>query len=199
MPFVTEALWPAIPHRASDPELLIVARWPGVGERDAVAEAEVEAIVELVRAVRNARAEANVEAASWLPLDVWIPQRLGGTFEALRPAIERLARARPLTRRLTPEAVRAAAPDGLTVLAGEIEAAVGRGGAGAAPDAALDTARVEKDLAEAEARLAAARERLSNDAFLSRAPRAIVDGARASEAELAETVDRLRERLGRQG
>ena len=28
MPFVTEALWGAIPHRASDPELLMVARWP---------------------------------------------------------------------------------------------------------------------------------------------------------------------------
>ena len=28
MPFVTEALWDALPHRATDPELLIVARWP---------------------------------------------------------------------------------------------------------------------------------------------------------------------------
>ena len=35
MPFVTEALWATLPHRATDPELLIVARWPGVGERDA--------------------------------------------------------------------------------------------------------------------------------------------------------------------
>ncbi len=33
MPFVTEALWAALPHRASDPELLIVARWPA--RRDA--------------------------------------------------------------------------------------------------------------------------------------------------------------------
>ncbi len=34
MPFVTEALWAAIPHRATDPELLIVARWPAALERD---------------------------------------------------------------------------------------------------------------------------------------------------------------------
>ena len=34
MPFITETLWEALPHRATDPGLLIVARWPGVGERD---------------------------------------------------------------------------------------------------------------------------------------------------------------------
>ena len=38
MPFVTEALWATLPHRATDPDLLIVARWPGVGERDLEAE-----------------------------------------------------------------------------------------------------------------------------------------------------------------
>src|SRR5213078_1003005 len=97
---------------------------------------------------------------------------------------------------VTPEAARAAAPDGLTVLAGDIEAVVARA-AGAVPDAALETARLEKDLAEAEGRLAAARDRLSNGEFLSRAPAAIVEGARASEAELAEAVDRLRDRLSR--
>ena len=31
MPFVTEALWAALPHRRDDPDLLIVARWPGGG------------------------------------------------------------------------------------------------------------------------------------------------------------------------
>ena len=36
MPFVTEAIWGALPHRAGDPELLIVARWPGVGHGDAL-------------------------------------------------------------------------------------------------------------------------------------------------------------------
>src|SRR4051795_273727 len=48
MPFVTEALWAQIPHRTSDPELLIVARWPGVGARDLEAESEVGAVIDLV-------------------------------------------------------------------------------------------------------------------------------------------------------
>ena len=34
MPFITEQLWQALPHRAADPELLIVARWPGATDRD---------------------------------------------------------------------------------------------------------------------------------------------------------------------
>ena len=93
MPFITERLWQALPHRASDPGLLIVARWPGVGARDEAAEAEVGALVELVRAVRNARADARIEPAAWLPLDVYVEPELGPALESLRPAIERLARA----------------------------------------------------------------------------------------------------------
>jgi len=93
----------------------------------------------------------------------------------------------------------------LTVITGEIEAVVGRpaddgGGAsesaGAASEAA-DQARLEKELTEAEGYLAAARARLANDAFTTRAPAAVVEGARTREAELVDQVARLRARLGR--
>ncbi|MEA2610657.1 MAG: valyl-tRNA synthetase, partial [Chloroflexota bacterium] len=66
MPFVTEALWGGLPHRPGDPELLIVARWPGMGERDAAAESEVGALIELVGEIRNARASAKLPAGDWL-------------------------------------------------------------------------------------------------------------------------------------
>jgi len=196
MPFVTEALWASLPHRESDPELLVVARWPGVAARDLRVEADVSAVLDLVRGVRNARAEAHIEAATWLRVDVAIPQRLGETFSALRPALERLARARPLTRHLTPEALHAATGEGgLAVITGEMEAVVGRDLAAGAVDE-LDHARLEKELADAEGYLAAARDRLANPTFVAKAPPAVVDGARAREAELSETVDRLRDRLG---
>src|SRR5262249_9216043 len=105
MPFVTEALWAAFPHRATDPDLLIVARWPGPGARDGAAEGEVAALVALVTEIRTARATARVPAADWLETLVFVPRTLGPTFEALKPAIERLARAKPLLRELTPEAL----------------------------------------------------------------------------------------------
>ena len=198
MPFLTEELWEALPHRATDPELLIVARWPGVGERDLAVEAEVDALVELVRAIRNARAEAHVEPASWLSVGVAVPVALGPTFEALRPAIERLARARPLERYLTQEALHGTMESGgLAVIAGEIEAMVDiAADGGRSADAGADRARLEKELAEAEGYLAAARARLADDAFTLKAPAAVVEGARTREAELADQVERLRSRLG---
>ena len=85
MPFVTEALWAAIPHRAADPELLIVARWPGAGERDPAVEREVDALLELVRGLRNARAEAQVAATAWLPTEVVVPTALGADVRGAPP------------------------------------------------------------------------------------------------------------------
>ena len=199
MPFETEALWAAIPHRASDPELLIVARWPGVGERDPAIEAEVGSLIAIVTELRNARASAKVPAGAWLETRVYVPQAIGATFEALRPAIERLARARPLHRELTEEALRAASSThDLTVIApgSDIQASV-RPEASDAVATDLERARLERELAEAEGYLLAARERLSNEAFISKAPPSVVDGARAREAELADQVARLTERLGR--
>ncbi len=99
MPFVTEALWAALPHRASDPDLLIVARWPATGVGDETAEREIGALIDLVTEIRNARASARLPAAGWLETLVFVPLDLGPAFEALRPAVERLARARPLRPR----------------------------------------------------------------------------------------------------
>jgi valyl-tRNA synthetase len=199
MPFVTEALWAALPHRASDPGLLIVARWPGVGKRDPAAEREVGLLIDLVGAIRNARAAAKLPAADWLETLVYVPPSMGHTFESLRHGIERLARARPLRRELTPEAlVAATVPGDLTVIiaGGELEAAVRIGSAHDAA-AGLERERLLRDLAEAEKWLAAARVRLADPEFVSRAPEGVVDGARAREAELADQVARLQDRLSR--
>jgi valyl-tRNA synthetase len=200
MPFVTEWLWAAIPHRATDPELLIVARWPAPAVRDVGIESEVEAVLELIRALRNARAEAGIEASSWLAMEVVVPTSLGATFEALRPAIERLGRVRPLERRLTREALAGGAPaaSDLTIIAGQLEAIVHRpdaGERGDADDRGLDRARLERELDQARGWLEAARARLSNAAFLRNAPPAVVEGARARHAELADQVARLEDRL----
>ena len=199
MPFVTEALWATLPHRASDPGLLIVARWPGVGERDTVAERDVGTLIDLVTEIRNARASAKLPAADWLETLIFVPAALGPTFESVRPAIERLARARPLRRELTAEALEAATTDGdlvVMIAGGGVEAAVRLGSAhGAAAD--LERDRLQRDLVAAEGWLDAARVRLANEDFVARAPAAVVEQARQREADLADQVSRLRDRVGR--
>jgi len=197
MPFITEAIWERLPHQAGDPELLIVAEWPAVGAQaqDLAAESEVAALIDLVRAVRNARAEARIEPAAWLPVDVFVPDALGATFVALKPAIERLARAKPLERSASIASIRQRVEGGLSVIAGDIEAVV-RPAAKDEAQEERDRARLERELDEAQGLLAAARARLANEAFTSKAPPAVVEGARARAAELEELVARLAERLG---
>jgi valyl-tRNA synthetase len=196
MPFVTEAIWEKLPHRSADPALLIVADWPtnSTATVDAATELEVAALIDLVRAVRNARSEARIEPAAWLPVDAYVPESLGPTFDALRPAIERLARARPLTRELAPETIRSGVAGGLSVIVGDIEAVVRPAARDDAQDG-RDRARLERELTDAQSMLAAARARLANESFTSRAPAAVVEGARARAAELEDLVARLAERL----
>ena len=195
MPFITETLWGALPHAVNDPALLIVARWPAAGAQDPRAERDVAAALELIRAIRNARAEAGIEPGAWLPVHV-APVRGGASLAGLDAAVERLARARPLTVGAAGATMPAeAAATAIAVVTPDFEAAIGRPEEATAPTAA-DRARLQKELAEADARLAAARARLADSRFLERAPARVVDGARASEAELAGQVERLRQSLG---
>ena len=60
MPFVTEAIWQQLPHEG---ESIMIAPWPKPGWIDEKAEADMEMIMEVIRAIRNARAEYRVEPA----------------------------------------------------------------------------------------------------------------------------------------
>jgi len=205
MPFLTEATWAALPHAPGDPELLMVADWPGpdvAARGDPVAEADVDVVIELVRGVRNARSEARLAPGAWLPVEVAADGRIGAALESLRPAVERLARARPLTVSAAADGPGAPAPaGGLTVVGTGFAATVGRPAAGPAGDpaaqaaAGLERERLGRELAAAEALLAASQVRLANPAFTGKAPPAVVEGARTRDRELAEQVRRLEERL----
>ena len=195
MPFVSEALWRVLPRAESDPELLIVARWPAAAtlapSRDEALETAVGQVIELIGAVRTARATVGLPAGAWLPLDVYAPESLAATVAELAPQVERLARVRPVTLVAERAALEAVPEGALGVIAGELEARI-HAGTGMSD---ADRARVEKELDQAEAALASTRARLGDPSFLERAPAAIVDGTRTRESELAERVARLRDSL----
>jgi valyl-tRNA synthetase len=198
MPFVTEALWAALPHATDDPELLIVAAWPGPGMREVAVEREVGAVIDLVQRIRNARAEARIEPGTWQPVDIAVPDRFKPAFTDLAPAIERLVRARPLHLQGGRDGLADLAEGDLSIVAGDLEAIVRAtlGDAHSGAGGAADRARLEKELADAERFLEAARARLGNETFMAKAPPEVVEGARVREAELLETIERLRRRLG---
>ena len=83
----------ALPHRADGPGAAHRGPLAGRGaQRDPRRRREVGALVELVRAVRNARADAKLEPAAWLPLDV---VRGAGAGARARGAPARARAARP--------------------------------------------------------------------------------------------------------
>ena len=77
VPFVTEEIWQHIPHEG---EALIIARWPHVDQAmlDDEAESDMNLLMDLIRGIRNARAEytvppsrkisAVIQAGEWVDL-----------------------------------------------------------------------------------------------------------------------------------
>jgi valyl-tRNA synthetase len=197
MPFITEAVWQRLPHAADDPALLIVASWPSEAdagaEPDAAQAAALDALIALVRAIRNARAEAGIEAGEWLEADVYLPEAATrNALAAVSEAIARLARIRPVRVHESPPDAGAASGAGhLTALSGRDEARLLRGSG----QAERERMRLEAELRDAQAMLEAARARMSNKAFVSRAPVEVVEGARTRLGELEERVGRLEKRL----
>ncbi len=88
MPFITETIWQRLPHGG---DALIVAPWPVAGATDEEAERAFTLLIDIVRAVRNARSEAGVEPARWIAASI----AAGPHADALatqREVLSRLAR-----------------------------------------------------------------------------------------------------------
>src|SRR2546427_4638042 len=98
MPFVTEAVWQELRRTVEglERESIIVAKYPERGEgSDKEAEERVQSVIEVIRAIRNSRAERGVDPGRYVEAYVSSDGSLP-TLEAARPLVEALARVRPL-------------------------------------------------------------------------------------------------------
>jgi valyl-tRNA synthetase len=191
MPHLTEAIWARLPHRPGDAGLLIVADWPepGLAQPDEDRAAGVTDVLDLVSAMRNARTDAGIQPSSWLEARLRFTEpRAESAYAELAGAVSRLARVRPVVQ--TPGHADGEADHALFVVTRAAEARL----VAESADRDRDRARLEREIAEVERLLAAARERLADERFTSRAPEAVVAGARDRAAELEERLARLRER-----
>jgi valyl-tRNA synthetase len=194
MPFVTEEVWQYLrPHLPSpEAQALIVARWPQVDERWYNAEAEGEAglVLDIIRAVRNIRAEHDVEPGRFVEAYVVAAPAGSRAAEASRAAIEALARTRPL--HIVEEA--GAAPKEQAI------AAVLQGAEVVLPVAGLvdidaERTRLRGQTTEAQAEVERLTAKLANEQFRSRAPQEVVAKEEGKLAAARSRLEGLQARL----
>ncbi|MBI4505877.1 MAG: valine--tRNA ligase [Chloroflexi bacterium] len=193
MPFVTEEVYQHLRERAGwAPEALIVAPWPAPGARDEPAEREVAAVIDLVRALRNLRAEHQVATSRWLEVTVAAGARRT-SLAALSGAVEALARVRPLR---VVERLETAPANAVPVVVSGMEAFVPLA---ELVDYAAERERLGRELAQVEQDAERLRALLSRDGFVAKAPPPVVERERARLAEREEQVVKLRERVAALG
>jgi len=190
MPFITEELWHAMGDRPHYD--LITARWPQVDPlwRDAEASTEINWLVDLISQIRSARTELNVPPSAQVPLHV-------ATESATRwAAVERHA---AMIRRLARLSDIAALnqPDLKGQISIAMDDAVYRLPVAGIIDVAAELARLRKALDKLEKEIAGISGRLSNPAFVSKAPPEVIEENREKLGEVQAQQTRLREALAR--
>ena len=220
MPFITEELWTVTAEREA---VLALTPWPGKSREmtaeqlalmsttspndplmppvlfaldapdfsDPAAETEIGWVVDLVTAIRSVRAEMNIPPATLTPLvlaaaSVETKQRA----QRWSDVVKRMAR-------LADIAFADAAPQGAVQLLvrGEVAALPLKG----VIDLSAEKARLDKEMAKADADIKRVDAKLSNEKFVANAPEEIVEeekekheAALARKAKILEALERLR-------
>ena len=185
MPFVSEELWQHLPHAG---EMLIVAPWPTAGTSYPLEEHAFTRLQEATRAIRNARAESNIEPGKRIAAIVAGPYT--AEFETTRAEFAFLARVAPDELQIVTEAT---APEGaLTLVVEDFAIYLPLDGL---VDRDAEHARLTKEIEAAEAEVGRANAMLSNEGFIARAPDKVVQVQRDRLKGAQERVRLLQERL----
>lgn len=173
VPFVTETLWTALTGRES----VVIADWPtDSGFRDDAAEQEIALVQQVVTEVRRFRSDQGLQPGQKVPAQLTLTGTPLAPHEA---AIRQLLRLQPAEEGFHATASLPVA--GATValdLSGTI-------------DVEAERKRLTKDLGAAEKEKAQALGKLSNEAFLGKAPDNVVDKIRGRLAKAEADIERI--------
>jgi valyl-tRNA synthetase len=188
MPFVTEEIWQHLPH---DGEALIIAPWPEPDPLDEEAEAEMEPFLEMVRRIRNIRAEYEVDPSRPIAAIIEAGDRRG-VVASLAPILSRLARIDEA--KLDIEKKLAAKPPGSAsaVVPGIGEIFLPLAGL---VDIERERERIAAELEKTRLEIARVERLLSNQGFVSKAPAEVVNRERDKLEEHGQRYTKLEERL----
>ena len=185
MPFITEEIYQAIPH---DTESIMISKWPEYDPTLSFAdeEAQMEKIMDAIRAIRNRRAEMNIPPSK--KSKVYVETAFSDVFAVGSEFIKRLAYASDV------EIADAFGDLGntVTIVTNDAKIYIPLGDL---VDFEAEAKRLQKELAAAEEKLAFINKKLDNPGFVNKAPEKVVQQNRDEAAKLTEKIANLRSSL----
>ncbi|MCJ0605410.1 valine--tRNA ligase [Enterococcus cecorum] len=187
MPFVTEEIFSKLPTTTGS---IVVASYPEVNEFSDESAAEgMEVLKEVIRAVRNIRAEVNTPLSKAVTLLIQAnDEKVQAFLTANQNYIMRFCNPDELviaTELAVPDMAMSQVITGATIylpLANLINLTEG-------------IARLEKELAKLDSEVKRVQGKLANERFVSKAPQAVVDQERAKEADYLEKQQAVAQRI----
>ncbi|KRD13507.1 valine--tRNA ligase [Acidovorax sp. Root267] len=194
IPFITEALWQTVAPVAGIPgESVSIARYPEAqaAKIDEASIAHMGRVKGLVDACRALRGEMNVSPSTRLPL-----YTVGDTdfMRGVAPVLQALAKLSEVKVFEDETAWAAAAQAAPVAVVGEARLALYM-----EIDVAAEKARLSKEIARIDGEITKANNKLSNEAFVAKAPPAVIDQEKKRIADFGATLARLRDQLARLG
>ena len=203
MPFVTEELWGHLRGAVMEsplkeltkdwPSTLIVARWPELREPEGWEEAKIadfELIQEIVRSIRNLRAEKGVAPSKKIAASILAGVKAGLMKEQSK-VITSLSGLNEAELTIE-ESLKDKPKDAMTLVIGSVEIYIPLAGM---VDLAEEQSRLEKELKETESHIERLEKLLSGD-FANKAPAPVVQKERDKLAGYKETAEKLKAQLG---
>jgi valyl-tRNA synthetase len=192
MPFITEEIWQIIkPLSGATGETIMLTRFPEADESkiDQQALSDVEWLQAVVVGVRNIRGEMNISPAKDLPVlfkngSAEDQQRLQNNQQFLK----KLASLESVTWLNKGDEE----PMSATALVGNMEILVPMAGI---IDKDAEIARLTKESAKLEMDITKTEAKLSNEAFVAKAPEAVVAAERTRVSEHKIAIEKLREQI----
>lgn len=188
MPFISEEIWQHLPHEG---DTIVLAEWPSYDVKWEAPEAvaEMNLLMDIIRSVRNIRAEVNVPMSKKIELLV----RASGdeTLSILKrneEYVRRFCNTSSLeigTGLAHPEKAMTAVVTGAELflpLAGLI-------------DISQELARLEKEVQTLNAEVERVEKKLANEGFVAKAPAKVIEEEKAKMRDYAEKRDKVLARL----
>ena len=196
IPFITEALWQTVaPVAGRSGASVSIAAYPvSQPERiDADAIAQITKLKQLVDACRNLRGEMGVSPATRLPLFVLAQNDTETAFlQTWAPVLQSLSKLNQVKLFADADAWQTAAQAAPVAVVGEARICLHM-----EIDVAAEKLRLGKELARLENEITKANSKLANEAFVAKAPPAVIAQERKRVADFADTVGKIREQLQR--